>query len=536
MLSFLSIDKLSTTDLIGECMMPRLDVETFISNEAYREATIKLVREHKTGGFCVFAEFPESVVEAVTTLQNEAMQAREATAFEGIPLLFSCDCEFGLRMRLKHGGTEFPDAMAMAKSANPELVRQVGEAIAREMRTLGLDWNFAPVADVNSNPKNPIINTRSFGDDPETVIQFAVPFMQGLQSAGVAGCAKHFPGHGDTAVDSHHELPFIEEGSRRFDSVELPPFEALVRAGVGSVMTGHLACPDFARELGGSDEQSVLPATLSRTLTTILLRERLGFTGVIVTDAMEMHAITKLFGDGEAAVRALEAGADVLLMPVEPEGAFVALVAAVEKARISREEVEEKVKRIWEMRVAAFGHRTHQSDLTNPSEENALQSLAALEEAHLPLSQTIARNAIRLTGKINLLGAKLIIIADDRPQATGKAEYFAKAAARMFEEINTIMVSQWQSSAVEISDDTVIATFHRARGYLGGTATDWTLPRIMAAIGGSRPGMAAPRGLILIGSPYLGQDFERAPGFVLKTFSESIPSIDAALERLNHAE
>jgi beta-glucosidase-like glycosyl hydrolase len=282
-------------------------------------------------------------------------------------------------------------------------------------------------------------------------------------------------------------------------------------------MTGHLACPDFAEELGASLADRNLPATLSQTLTTTLLRERLGFTGVIVTDAMEMHAITKLFGDGEAAVRALEAGADVLLMPVEPEGAFLALQEATDDSRISVESLREKVGRIWNMRKIRAGAGT-------------TTTLSELETKHMPLSQTIARSAIRLTGKIDLQHAALLIITDDRPQAAQKAEHFASAASDLFQSVRTVTVSQWQTSPPIIDANTIIATFHRARGYLGGAATDWTLPRIMASV--AAEGGAVPRGLILIGSPYLDQDFTTAPQFVLKTFSESTPSIDAAIERL----
>src|SRR5665213_855365 len=234
---------LSAPSLIGQLIMPRLDAQAFSEDKEYAERIELLVREARAGGFCVFGGTPEMVARATKKLQAIAI------ASEMPPLLFSCDCEFGLPMRLTGGGTEFPDAMAIAKTGEPKLARDVGSAIAREMRSIGLGWNFAPVADVNSNPANPIINTRAFGGDPKTVAIFAAEFMRGLQSEGVAAAGKHFPGHGDTAVDS--------------------------------------------------------------------LRERLGFDGVIVTDALEMHAITEHFGPEEAAIRAFRAGADILLLPLD---------------------------------------------------------------------------------------------------------------------------------------------------------------------------------------------------------------------------
>ncbi|HZK76778.1 MAG TPA: glycoside hydrolase family 3 protein, partial [Candidatus Kapabacteria bacterium] len=302
---------LSAPSLIGQLIMPRLDAQAFSEDKEYAERIELLVREARAGGFCVFGGTPEMVARATKKLQAIAI------ASEMPPLLFSCDCEFGLPMRLTGGGTEFPDAMAIAKTGEPKLARDVGSAIAREMRSIGLGWNFAPVADVNSNPANPIINTRAFGGDPKTVAIFAAEFMRGLQSEGVAAAGKHFPGHGDTAVDSHRELPVIEKNWQDFSATELPPFKALIEAGVLSIMTGHLAAPNLAEYLGASADDRNLPATLSRALTTSLLRERLGFDGVIVTDALEMHAITEHFGPEEAAIRAFRAGADILLLPLD---------------------------------------------------------------------------------------------------------------------------------------------------------------------------------------------------------------------------
>src|ERR1051325_579355 len=240
----------------GKHLMPRLNAADFTSDAQYRERMHTYVRELGVAGVCVFGGSEDDVIETIGSLKAAPTD----------DLLFSADCEFGLPMRFTCG-TEFPDAMAIARTGEPELAQNVGEAIAKEMLALGLGWNFAPVADVNSNPDNPIINTRSFGDDQYVVSKYATEYMRGLQSQGVLATAKHFPGHGDTSVDSHRALPYLNGDLDRFEHLELAPFKALIDAGVESVMTGHLATPALIQELGG-DEATDLPSTLSHTITT----------------------------------------------------------------------------------------------------------------------------------------------------------------------------------------------------------------------------------------------------------------------------
>ena len=511
-------ESLSLAALIGECIMPSLDAGRFADDPAYVAHVTDLVRDHKVGGFCMFGVYPETVASAVQTLQEEALHAH------GVPLLFSCDCEFGLRMRLQEDGTEFPDAMAMARAGDANLMREVGRAIAREMRTLGLGWNFAPVADVNNNPLNPIINTRAFGDDAAAVIAAAVPFMEGMQSESVAATAKHFPGHGDTAVDSHRALPFMDGGVERFERIELPPFEALIAAGVSSVMTGHLAAPKLARELGAREQDLNLPATLSRTLTTTLLREKLGFGGVIVTDAMQMEAITKLFGNGEAAVLAMQAGADIILMPKDPDRAFEALLNAASNDGISEASLLASVSRIWKLKQRA---------IPGAARIDAAQ-LALLELEHRPLAAEIARRAISIRGKVDIRGdLPLVILCDDRPEVLDKARRFAEEVAPLFRSVDMVTPQGWETSKVTFNESTVIATFFRARGYLTDAATQWTVSRMISAVASwMTKARTAPRGMILIGSPYADREFDLAPRFILKTFSESAVSISAVTDIL----
>ena len=228
-----------------------------------------------------------------------------------------------------------------ARRAIRRFTRYEGEVTAREARALGVHWVYYPVADVNNNPDNPIINIRSFGENPEAVAAHVKAFIEGAHADKrdfVLTSAKHFPGHGDTATDTHMSLAVITADRERLERVELVPFRAAIEAGVDSIMTAHVAVPALA--------PPDLPATLSPAILTGLLRKELGFKGLVVTDALEMASIVKVFGSGEAAVRALEAGADALLMPADPEAAIRAVVAAVENGRLSRARIQESAVKL----------------------------------------------------------------------------------------------------------------------------------------------------------------------------------------------
>jgi beta-N-acetylhexosaminidase len=503
--------------MLGQLIMPRLDMDAYLNEEHYAETIRHLVQNRMVGGFCVFGGNPDGVAYVVVELQGIASKLRDT------PLLFSCDCEFGLPMRLTEGGTEFPDAMAIAKTGEPELAYKTGQAIAREMRILGLCWNFAPVADVNSNPKNPIINTRSFGEDSNTVAEFSSAFMLGLQSERVAASAKHFPGHGDTSVDSHRELPIIDRDWETFYSLELPPFIDLIKQGVWSVMTGHLAAPKLATHFDARIEEQNIPATLSRSLTTTLLREQLGFDRVIVTDALEMRAISEHFGTNEASLLAFEAGADVLLLPPDSASAYHALNDALEKGRIRLDDVKKRVDRISKLK------ENTRVDISSVQPER----LGDYETMHSDLAKEIARKAIEVSGNVCLDAAKIIILTDDRVDAIRKSKIFETLIQPFVLEAKSYTTANWSRELTDISDDTIIVTFHRARGYANPVQENVSVRSIIGEIATMlSANELAPRGIILFGSPYLDSEFQIPPSFILKTFSESIASIMAAVERL----
>lgn len=272
-----------------------------------------------------------------------AVLTNQLQAKSNLPLLFGADFERGVAMRLDEG-TSFPTAMAVAAAGNPKDAYTMGKITALEARAAGVQWIYAPVADVNNNPANPIINTRSFGENPALVSQYVAEFVRGVQENGGLATAKHFPGHGDTAADSHIDLPVIKADRERLEHLELVPFRAAISAGVGSIMTGHLNVPAF-------EPDPNTPATLSSAVLTDLLRKQLGFEGLVVTDAMDMGGITVRYAPGNAAVRAFLAGADALLMPPVPDAAYDALLAAAKSGQISPDRLDASVRRILDAKA-----------------------------------------------------------------------------------------------------------------------------------------------------------------------------------------
>ncbi|NEP16890.1 MAG: beta-glucosidase [Leptolyngbya sp. SIO4C1] len=271
------------------------------------------------------------------------LRSQQLQSWAKYPLLIAADVEEGVGQRFS-GATWFPPPMALAEIAQTDLAQaldyaeQMGRYTAQEAMAIGLNWLLAPVVDVNNNPVNPVINVRAFGDRAECVSQLSTAYIRGAQALPVLTTAKHFPGHGDTAVDSHLSLPVVPHSFERLQQLELAPFKAAIAAGVDSVMTAHLLLPQL---------DSQYPATLSKATLTGLLRQDLGFDGLIVTDALVMGAIAQQYGPYEAAVLAVAAGADILLMPADPVGTIEALCEAVRVGRLSQAQIRTSVERIW---------------------------------------------------------------------------------------------------------------------------------------------------------------------------------------------
>ena len=310
----------------------------FTSTESpeYKEL-MRLVEQDHVGGFIVgTTRWPLGIIRS--QVYPTAVLANQMQQHAKIPLLVGADFETGTAMRLDEG-TAFPSPMAVAATGNPQDAYTIGKITALEARAAGIQWVYAPDSDVNINPDNPIINIRSFGEDPKQVGAFVAAFVRGAQENGVLATAKHFPGHGDVNVDSHLALAVVPGNRERLEKVELVPFCAAIDAAVASIMSGHLEVPAF-------EPDATIPATLSPKILTGLLRDELGYQGLVATDAMDMGGITTMYPPGEAAVRSIVAGADVLLMPPVPDAALAALEEAVKSGRLPVAQVDESVRRI----------------------------------------------------------------------------------------------------------------------------------------------------------------------------------------------
>lgn len=332
---------LSDSQKVGQLIVPWLSgAYTAFDDSSYLEAA-RWVDSLHVGGIIISIGPPLEIAAKLNALQTRS----------ALPLLISADLEWGAAMRVR-GATGFPQIMATGATDDPNDAYTIGAAAADEGRAVGIHVNFAPDADLNNNPANPIINTRSFGEDPRTVSLLVTAYVRGVRENGMLATLKHFPGHGDTETDSHLGMPVIRADYARLDSVELVPFRAGIAAGADIVMSAHIAFPSLT---GGDD-----PGTLSAAVLTGLLRDSLHFRGMVVTDALTMGAIVAKYGAGEAAVRAFLAGSDLLLMPANPDSALAAMLGAVAAGRISRERLDGSVRRLLEIkrRLGLFEHRT----------------------------------------------------------------------------------------------------------------------------------------------------------------------------------
>lgn len=303
-----------------------------------------------------------------------AVRIQQMQSWTQVPLLIAADIEQGVGQRFS-GATWMPPPMAIGAIAQYDLpqacdhARVMGAITAQEAQAVGLNWLLAPIVDVNNNPENPAISLRAFGETPETVIPLIEAFIQGTQGYSILTTAKHFPGHGDTSTDPHLDLPLIPHSRERLEQVELAPFRAAIAAGVSAVMTAHLQVPALDPDY---------PATLSSLVLTQLLRQEMGFEGLIVTDALVMQAITRHYGAYEAPIAALEAGADVILMPVDPPRTIEAICEAVQTGRLSRERLHASLERIWRAKQRVFRStlKSEQKQAVNESSPPWFESVA----------------------------------------------------------------------------------------------------------------------------------------------------------------
>ncbi|WP_207945624.1 glycoside hydrolase family 3 protein [Actinomadura sp. 7K534] len=467
------VAKMSVADKVGQLFVP-----TFSS----RADAVEKIRKYRVGGLIYF---PGNI----TTPERTAAQSNALQKASKIPLLLGVDEEQGIVSRTPFV-TRFPGNMALGATGDPAQAHAAAQVTGRELRAVGINLDYAPDADVNVNPRNPVIGPRSFGADPALVAKMVAGAVGGYQSAGIAATAKHFPGHGDTATDSHTGLPVITHTREQWERLDAPPFRAAVDAGVDMIMTAHIVMPKLDR--------SGDPATLSKTVLTGLLRDELGYQGVITTDSLEMAGVRQKYGDAQVPVRALDAGADQLLMPPNLPRAYRAVLAAVRSGKISERRLDESVTRILRLKQR---RGLFQGTAADPAEAAA----AIGTPANRATARQVAERAVTLVrngnGVLPLKGKKVAV--------TGPKSDLLSAALRRHGVA---------TAAPGAADVTVLTTENAGQA---------TAARIRAL--GPKPVVAAA-----LGRPY---DLDAAGGAAaaLATYSSKAVSVSALAKVLSGA-
>ncbi|GAA0358182.1 glycoside hydrolase family 3 protein [Bacillus horti] len=390
------LQKLTLEEKVGQMFMPQLEMVDGQDTTSMNEALQQKIQQYHLGGVILFEKNIQGVEEVVQL--NYQIQEQAVS----IPLFISIDQEGGNVRRIP-GGTNMPGNMALGATQDRNLAYETGRILGTELHALGVNMNFAPSLDVNNNPSNPVIGLRSFGADPDLVSKLGVSYIQGLQDAQIISTAKHFPGHGDTDVDSHLGLPVVNFDRERLEEIELYPFRQAIEQGVDVVMTAHMTFPriDNTHYISKKDgSQITIPATLSYKILTELLREELGFKGVIVTDSFLMKAISEHFGEQEAVLKAIQAGVDIILMPGDLEASFHHVVQAVKAGEVTEERIDQSVRRILELKAkynllpdVAEAPSQLQGDIQEKL-EHALQIIG--NEEHRLVEQQVSQQAVTL--------------------------------------------------------------------------------------------------------------------------------------------
>lgn len=367
------------------------------------------MRKYHIGGFALTVSFDDGLLDKTPPLEAAALtnQLQRDSEF---PLWFAADFERALAYRLT-GVTSFPHAMAFGATRDPNYAREYGRITAQEARAIGVEWNWFPDADVNSDPNNPIINTRSFGEDPAAVSAMVAANIEGARAGGLLTTAKHFPGHGDTDVDSHHGVPIIHADRAHLDNIELPPFRAAINVGVDSIMVAHIEVPAL-------DPDPNHVASISPAVVTGLLQEQMGFQGLVVTDALLMQGLMKLFPEGgsaaagRAAVEAVKAGDDVLIIPSDLAGSYNGLLQAVRGGEIPESRIDQSVLKILRAKAEVGLNQATQVDI------NAVSRLVATPKS-LEIAQEVADQAVTLVRDNHaVLPLKAVAQGTNSPQNT----------------------------------------------------------------------------------------------------------------------
>ena len=547
-----TLQKLSLEEKVGQLFMIWARVQFMnVNGPDYLQLRDSIAKYH-VGGFCVTVPLdgpfllknqPYEVAVLLNQLQKDSK----------LPLLFSADFERGVSMRL-FGTTVFPHAMAFGAAGKLEDAEAFGRITAQEARAIGVHWNFFPDADVNSNPANPIINTRSFGEDPKQVSDLVVAYMRGARAGGMMTTVKHFPGHGDTDTDSHLGVARVGGDRNHLQNIELPPFKNAIEAGVDSVMVAHVSVPAL-------DPDPNRIATTSPAVVSDLLKKQLGFKGIVVTDALDMAALTRFYAAniGRAAVDAFKAGNDVLLIPADLDASYKAVLEAVRSGEISQERLDQSVLKILEAKASLGLEKARLVDI------DQLTNLVGSPQ-NLAVGQQVADNAITLVrqnGKLLPLKSVgtaksglpyqsvqevrnrtvAVIFSDDVRMDSGRA--LEREIKARVPDANVIYVDPRLAAAMT---DSILATIDQAQVVIAAVYVIPTAGKVANAQTGLKNsvGLADATGTLLqmmlqhaaertavlaVGNPYVAQDFPDIQNYIC-TFSNATVSEVSAVKAL----
>ena len=519
---------------IGQLIMPWVGGDyTAVGSDEFEQVR-KWVQDDGVGGLVLSIGLPLSYAAKLNELQVRAR----------VPLLIASDMENGPGMRLGNiyalpsllpqgGGTVFPPVMALGATGSDDLAYKLGQVLGTEARAIGVHMVFGPVLDVNSNPLNPIINTRSFGENPELVSRLARAYIRGARSEGLMSTGKHFPGHGDTDVDSHLDLPTIRADRAHLDSVDLPPFRAAVGEGIDAIMTAHIA-------VVGVEGADAGPATLSHGFMTGILRDEMHFGGVLFTDAMTMGGVAKRYGATEPLIMALEAGADVLLMPHSVPEAIETVEAAVKSGRLSETRIDASVRRILTAKARAGLRQGRLVDL------NAVDRIVDIPD-HTRIAEEVAARSITLAqDKMNVVPLardstkRILIITYADPSDLVAGREFNSVVRERLPAANTIRVDGRTSEAEytslgALADSAgliVVSAYVSSREFAGTVGAQAAFSQFVekTALSGK------PIIVLSFGSPYLLSAFPSVSSYLLAWGGSPISQRAAALALLGERE
>ena len=524
-----TLQRMSLDEKAAQLVVPGLNGVFTPTDSAAFEKLERLARQGRVGGFHVFGgseALPPVLLNPVYGSSGSRATKADPLAVAvlldrlqkaaPLPLLFTADFEGGAGY-IVEGATRLPRAMAIGATRDEALAEKAGRLAAEEGRALGVHVDFYPVVDVNNNPRNPIINVRSFGEDQALVSRMAVAYMKGVQAGGMLSTAKHFPGHGDTATDTHLELALIDRPRSHLDEVELPPFKAVIAAGIDAVMSSHIRLPAL-------DPTEGRPATLSRPILTGLLRRELGFDGLVFTDSMSMHAISRRFAPDEAAALAVEAGADVVLDPPDPDAAIRGLRDAVASGAIARDQLDRSVERILTAKARLGLDRARSVDVAALPSGLGGRARAAVAEEIAARALTLVKDErglvpLRAHAGAHVLVLSLIDYASGwREGAPGRV--FVPELRRRYRDTTAVEVSD-RTSAAELDlvralalrhDLVIAATYVRVASYSGRMDLSPGQQSLLEELA-AEPGR--PLVTVAFGNPYVASLAAKLPAMLL---------------------